>query len=65
MLFLKEEGCATQQQHLQGSPVRRGQLEPVEPDHDRSQLHYMLAKFETNSGGITCWSKFELIQVLK
>ena len=25
----------------------------------------MLAKFGTNSGGITWWSKFELIQVLK
>ena len=25
----------------------------------------MFAKFETNSGGITWWSKFELIQVLK
>ena len=27
------------------------------------ELHYMLAKFGTNSDGITWWSNFELIQV--
>ena len=33
------------------------------PDKLYIALHYMLAKFGTNSGGITWWSNFELIQV--
>ena len=39
------------------------QIAPSGGQIGTNALHYMLAKFETNSGGITWWSNFQLIQV--